>query len=151
SLMSPLLLLTLWIAGLQIRQPPPSRATIQGVVIRVGAAAGAQQHLADAKLELKPGNVTVTSGTDGAFTFRNLVPGRYTITVTRAGYIPQVDPSHGITAAGLNITVVAGQNLKDISLPMIPSPVITGTVFGPHGGPLAAGLVQAYMRQYTPI
>src|SRR4030095_13819928 len=30
------------------------------------------------------------------------------------------------------------------------APVITGRVFDPHGEPLAAALVRAYLRQYTP-
>jgi len=37
--------------------------------------------------------------------------------------------------------MVAGQTLKDVTLPMIPAPVITGKVFDPHRAPLAAALV----------
>jgi hypothetical protein len=47
--------------------------------------------------------------------------------------------------------MVAGQTLKDVTLPMIPAPVIAGKVFDPHRAPLAAALVRAYLRQYTPI
>jgi len=46
--------------------------------------------------------------------------------------------------------VMAGQTLKDVVLPMVPAPVIAGRVFDPHGEPLAAALVRAYMRRYTP-
>lgn len=154
--MFPILWLALWLAGLQVRPAPrpdagPSRASIQGVVVRAGAAAAAApQELAAAWVELKPGNLSVSTGANGAFTFRNLAPGRYTISVTRDGFIPQEDRRRGLTVSGLSVTLAAGQTLKDIVLPMLPAPVIIGKVFDPHGEPLAAALVRAYLRQYTP-
>src|SRR6267142_1428731 len=152
--MFPILWLALSLAGLQVRPAPrpdaaPSRASIQGVVVRAGAIAAPQQ-LADARVELKPGNLSVFTGADGAFTFRNLAPGRYTISVTHDGFVPQEDRRRGLTVSGLSVTLAADQTLKDIVLPMIPAPVITGNVFDPHGEPLAAALVRAYLRQYTP-
>ena len=154
--MFPILWLALWLAGLQAGQAPRSnpaspRASIQGVVVRAGAiAAAAPQQLADARVELKPGNRSVFTDGGGAFTFRNLAPGRYTISVTRDGFIPQEDRQRGFSVSGLSVTLGAGQTLKDIVLPMIPAPVLTGKVFDPYGAPLAAALVRAYLRQYTP-
>ena len=154
--MFPIFWLALWLAGLQVRPAPrpdaaagPSRASIEGVVIQSGAAAG-QQQLPDARVELKPGNLSVFTRADGTFTFRNLAPGRYTISVTHDGFIPQEDRRRGLTVSGLSITVAAGQTLKDILLPMIPAPVVSGSVFDPYGAPAAAALVRAYLRQYTP-
>ncbi len=146
--------LALWLAGLQVRPAPrpdagPSRASIEGVVVQAGAAVG-QQQLPDARVELKPGNLSVSTGADGAFTFRNVAPGRYTISVTHDGFIPQEDRRRGLTVSGLSVTVAAGQTLKDIVLPMIPAPAITGRVFDPYGAPVAAALVRAYLRRYTP-
>ena len=142
------------LAGLQF-QPAPrpdagaSRASIEGVVVRAGAAAG-QQQVADARVELKPGNLSVFTRADGAFTFRNLAPGRYTISATHDGFIPQEDRRRGLSVSGLSVTVAAGQTLKDIVLPMIPAPVIAGGVFDPYGAPVPAALVRAYLRRYTP-
>jgi hypothetical protein len=142
----------LWIifllAGLQ--QPAASSGSIQGKVARAGAAgAGAPEQIENAQVELKPGNRSVSTDAGGAFSFQNLPPGRYTISVRHAGFIPLEDPRRGLTPSGLNITVAADQTLKDIVLPMIPAPVITGTVFDPDGQPLAAALVRAYVRQYS--
>src|SRR5215471_3774385 len=148
--MLPIFSVALWLAGLQVRAAP-ARASIQGVVVRAGAAAAAaSQQLADARVELKPGNLSVFTDADGAFTFRNVAPGRYTISVTHDGFIPQEDRRRGLTISGLSVTLAADQTLKDIVLPMIPAPVITGKVIDPHGQPLAAALVRAYLRQYTP-
>jgi hypothetical protein len=152
--MSAILWLVIWLTGLQVRPAPnagPPRASIEGTVVRSGAVAlAAPQELPDARVELKPGNRVVFTSARGAFTFRNLTPGRYTIYVTRDGFIPQEDRRRGITPSGLSITLGEGETVKDIVLPMIPAPVITGKVWGPDGAPLAAALVRAYLRQYTP-
>src|SRR6185436_1316918 len=106
--------------------------------------------LGNASIELKPGNVTPFTTANGIFSFRNLEPGQYTIFVRRDGYVLQEDSSRGLTSSGITITLTAGQVLKDLTIPMIPSPVITGKVFDPHGDPLAAALIRAYRRRYTP-
>jgi len=154
--MSPILWLALWLAVLQVRPAPrpdsgPARGSIQGMVVRAGAvAAAAPQQLPDARVDLRPGNLTVFTDAKGTFTFRNLTPGRYTISVTRDGFIPQEDRRRGITISGLGVTLASGETLRDIVLSMIPAPVITGRVFDPYGEPLAAALVRAHRRQYTP-
>src|SRR5262245_30553088 len=152
--MVPIVWLILLLQGLQgVRpNPPAARGSIEGRVVRAGVAgAGAPQGLADARVELKPGNVSLSAGPGGAFTFRNLAPGRYTISFTRDGFVPQEDRKRGITTSGLIVTLAAGQILKDIALPMIPTPVIAGRVVDPQGEPLATALVSAYRRQFSPF
>jgi hypothetical protein len=148
--MFPILTLLLWIAGLQIRQDVP-RASIEGVVVRAGAAAaGAPEALMSAQVEIRPGNLSVSTGMGGTFSFKNLPPGKYTISVTHAGFVPLEDARRGLTASGLTLTLSAGLAIKDIVIPMIPAPVIRGTVFDPNGEPLAAALIRAYVREYSP-
>jgi hypothetical protein len=142
----------LWIlfllAGLQ--QPGVSRGSVQGKVIRAGAAgAGAPEQVENAQVELKPGNRSMFTDAGGAFSFQNLPPGQYTISFKHAGFVPLEDPRHGLTSSGLNVTLSPNQTLKDVVLPMVPAPVITGTVFDPNGQRLAAALVRAYVRQYS--
>jgi carboxypeptidase family protein len=148
--MSPVLALFLWIAGFQIRQDVP-RASVEGVVVRAGAAAaGAPEALMNAQVEIRPGNLSASTDTGGAFSFKNLPPGKYTISVTHAGFVPLEDAKRGLTESGLTLTLTGGLALKDIVIPMIPAPVITGTVFDPNGEPLAAALIRAYVREYSP-
>src|SRR5262249_43890374 len=144
-----LMLVILWLAfclaGLQVRgtvRPDADpKGSIQGVVVRAGAAAlGARAELADALVELKPGNAKVMTRADGTFAFRNLTPGQYTLSFTREGFIPQEDHSRGLTLSGLTVTIVEGSALTDIVLPMIPAPAIAGRVVDPHGEPVPAGL-----------
>src|SRR5688572_405542 len=149
--MLPFICLALWLAGSQARPPARPTGSIEGVVVRAGAVASGQPALAEARVELRPGNLAVFTNERGGFIFRNLAPGRYTITVARDGYMPQEDRLRGITLSGLGVTLSDGQALKDISLPMIAAPVLSGRVFDPFGEPLAGALVQAYARQYTPL
>src|SRR5262245_50455399 len=123
--MFPVLTLFLLLAGLQLRQDVP-RVSIEGVVVRAGAAAaGAPEGLSNAQVEIRPGNLSVSTDAGGAFSFKYLPPGRYTVSVTHAGFILQEDARRGFTASGLTLTLVAGQTVKDIVMPMIPAPLIT--------------------------
>src|SRR5262249_51958017 len=146
--------LILLIAGFQVRPPigatNPQRSSIAGMVIRPGTPPPKPAGLSNVLVTLQPGNQTITTTGSGGFQFRNLPPGRYTISVSRDGFVPQEDPRNSITISGKALTLIGGENLRDIIIPMVPSPVIPGQVFDLHGEPLAAALVQAYMRHYTP-
>jgi hypothetical protein len=146
--------LILLIAGLQVRPPigatNPQRSSIAGAVIRPGTPPPKPAGLSNVLVTLQPGNQTITTNASGVFQFRNLPPGRYTISVSRDGFVIQEDPRNAITISGKALTLIGGENLRDIIIPMIPSPVIPGEVFDIHGERLAASLVQAYMRHYTP-
>src|SRR5262249_36136811 len=116
-----------------------------------GAAPDAPgQQLSDARVELKPGNRPIFTNATGSFSFGNLAPGQYKISVARDGFVLLPDRQHGITEEGVTIKLEAGENVKGIALPMIPAPAIEGRVFDPHGKPLATALIRAYQRQYTP-
>src|SRR6516164_5734014 len=110
----------LWILFLFAgQQPAVPRVSVQGKVIRAGAAgAGAPEQIENAQVELKPGNRSMFTDAGGAFSFQYLPPGQYTISFKHAGFVPLEDPRHGLTASGLNVTLTAGQTLKDVVLPM---------------------------------
>lgn len=54
------------------------------------------------QLTLNPGGASTVTGTDGSFSFQNLNPGEYTITLTKEGYNTGTD----------NITVSPGQQVQ---------------------------------------
>jgi hypothetical protein len=139
--MSSVIWLVLWLAGLQAA-PGPRRASIEGVVVRADASGAAlKDQLPNARVELTPGNVVVFTNTMGIFQFQRLPPGTYTISVTYNGLVSLEET---------RVTLDAGQTRKDLVLPMIAAPVLAGRVFDPQGKPLAAALVRAYQRRYTP-
>jgi len=139
----------------QVRAPAPganaTRASVEGIVVRADVTPAAPNwKLANVLVELNPGRYSTLSRGDGSFSFRNLTPGRYLISVSREGFVPQEDARRGLTLSGLPVTLIAGQSLKDVVLPMAPAPFIAGQVFNPYGDPVAAGLLLAYRNRYTP-
>lgn len=136
--------------ALQLRPPPPARGSIEGVVIRAFSPPGPGQYLSNVVVELKGENRFARTDGNGVFSFRNLAPGRYSLTVRREGFVLQEDAKSGQSSSAKNITVAAGQAIKDIVFSMVSAPTLSGRVYDPFGEPLAAALVQAHARLYTP-
>src|SRR4030095_8669732 len=108
----------LWLFLLTGAFQAPAPASIRGTDIRPDVPVFLPgRNLSGAVVRLKPGNLSVVTR-GGAFTLPNVPPGRYTISVTREGYVPAEDPRRGLTAAGLAVTLTAGQRLNDIEFPM---------------------------------
>jgi hypothetical protein len=153
--MSAILWVFLVMAMFQVRgQVPPQsssgRASISGVVVRAGAAPGFQ-FMAKAVVELSPAGVFSTTDGKGRFNFRNVAPGYYMLIPRKDGFVPQQDTGRGLSEFGMAIKVGGEQVRSDVELVMIPAPAISGFVYHPNGEPLAAGVVQAYARRYTPF
>jgi len=103
--------------------------------------------LRKAKLWLKPyyGNpssntVSYSDTTDGAgkFVLEGVLPGRYTLSADRTGFLPQ---DYGARSAatgspGSVLTLTAGQIVKDLNFKLIPQGVITGSVTDADGDPM---------------
>ena len=69
--------------------------TINGRITTDGRA------LADISVKLEPGGQTVTTDATGRYALSNLAPGKYTLTITGGGFVPQtreVEISAGRTA-----------------------------------------------------
>src|SRR5436309_10175032 len=122
-------------------QSPPARPaspiSVQGVVVTVGTGAP----LAKVTVELRGDDANapplrVLAGSDGRFAFRNLRPGRYQLTATRAGYVRSP------------MTVTVGQQLREIRVPMTPSATIFGRVTDDKGEAVAGVDVRAMRASY---
>jgi hypothetical protein len=110
----------------------------------------------------KGGAGSATTDITGRFAIAGLSPGPVTVTASKAGYVgsnygQQAGPRQVPTA-----TVYAGRDVDNVSLVLLRSSVVTGTVVDEHGEPLqdagvqllrvrrsAAGLV-AMREQYGP-
>jgi hypothetical protein len=114
-------------------------AAVQGVVVR-----GQNDPLSKATVELRtdtsnPSLVgNIVTDTDGRFVFQNVRPGRYRLTVKRQGY----------TRPPRSISVVAGQRLPDIPLPMTPTGAIYGAVYNSKNEPMGNVEVEALKASY---
>src|SRR5262245_42668923 len=76
---------------------------------------------------------SITTEDDGRFSFGNIAPGRYWLTVARRGY----------ARAPLSITLTAGQPAPNIQLPMAQAGAISGRVYDLQGRPMANVEIQA--------
>ncbi len=72
----------------------------------------------------------------GAFTFRDLEPGTYQITVERAGYVSAPENK------GKTVTVKAAENTSDVRLTLLRTGAISGRVFDTDGEPLGRVSIQ---------
>lgn len=81
----------------------------------------------------------------GAFTFRDLEPGTYQITVERAGYVSAPENK------GKTVTVKAAENTSDVALTLLRTGAISGRVFDTDGEPFARVSIQVVaQRKGTP-
>ncbi len=151
--MIPQLCLLFLFLGIPIQQrtplptsPAAARVSITGTVVR----GGTNEPIGSARITLRPSGVSAATDMGGKFRI-DAVPGRYTLTAEREGFVLQLDATHGVTEMGVALTLNAGQPINGMALAMIPAPTISGHTYFPNGEPLAAAVVQAYRWRYTPF
>jgi protocatechuate 3,4-dioxygenase beta subunit len=84
---------------------------------------------------------------NGQFVFRNIPPGRYTLTASRNAYIHSDYGQRGPNGKGLPLTLVAGQPVTGIQLSIWKAAAISGHVFDSRGVPYP--YVQVNMKRVT--
>jgi hypothetical protein len=114
--------------------------SIQGIVTRSESSDPLSKATVELRREENESAVlsSMTTDDDGRFVFQAVGPGRYRLTVRRAGY----------TRPPLSIAVVAGQAPSPIRLPMKPTATISGNIVDRSGQPLGNVLVQALKPAY---
>jgi carboxypeptidase family protein len=84
--------------------------------------------------------MSYTDTTDGAgkFVLEGVLPGRYTLSAERTGFLSQNYGGRGATkrGPGLVLTLAAGHLVKDLNFKLIPQAVITGRVTDADGDPM---------------
>ena len=85
----------------------------------------------------------------GKFVFDGVLPGRYTLTAERTGYLLQNYGARAATnsAPGLVLTLAAGQIMKELNFKLIPQGVITGRVIDADGDPMP-GVQVSVLQMY---
>ena len=129
-------------------EPPPAAS---------GAIAGRVVH-ADDRRPVARARVALTSpalaeprvaitGADGAYEFRSLPAGAYSIAVTRTGFAPQQFGGRRAAPAAV-IPVVAGQRVAGIEVAIAPAGVIVGQILDEDGQAFAGALIDALVSRF---
>jgi Carboxypeptidase regulatory-like domain len=131
-------------------QPAPTgTARIRGRIISADSGAALRR----AQVRLASQDVrnakTATTDTEGRFEFSELPAGRYTLTVSKAGYLTLQYGQRRPLEPGKPIELSNGQVLDrtDVALPR--GGVVTGRILDEYGEPLADATVMALRYQYV--
>jgi len=134
----------------QQQQPPPkANAVIRGHA----TAADTNQSARRTQIRLNrmgggrnegPGvNLVVSTDTDGNYEFTGLVPGRYMLTASKNGYIPEPWGATEPNAPPKPIDIQEGQTIEHVDFSLIRGSVITGRIFDEVGDPISNVQVSA--------
>jgi beta-lactamase regulating signal transducer with metallopeptidase domain len=146
-------------AGLPVSQGPEAPTTRQAVAPEISgtariegrvvkedgdAVAGAAVELRNVLTGTKP--VAVVADERGNFAFKDLAPGEYRLAATATGHVRSEYGQERLNGPGLAIGLRSGQEMKNVSLPLVATAAISGQIRGPNG--LPAANVQVHALQY---
>jgi protocatechuate 3,4-dioxygenase beta subunit len=139
------ILLRIVIAALLLQTAAqPQTASVEGRVI---SPAGAPVPRADVSLIDPAARITsvssVTADTEGRFVIAGIKPGVYKVRASRDGFTTVEYGQKGANGFGNPFTLAAGQNLKTISITVVPKGAITGRILDRDGVPVVRVGVQA--------
>jgi protocatechuate 3,4-dioxygenase beta subunit len=124
-------------------------SSIEGIVVEQGT----NNTLARVTLDLRaldnpevryPGLTTA----EGKFSFRSVLPGRYSLMAARVGYLHGQYGQRGPNGVPAVLEIRAGQNVRDIRLSMIPNAAISGRVYDDKGEPAVNAQMHAWRISY---
>jgi hypothetical protein len=141
-----LLALAPWAVAQQANQAAPDTWRISGKA--VDALSGAP--LARCSVEIGPtsdrgASRSKETGEDGQFVFDGLAQGKYRLSASKRGYLPQGYEAHD----NFSTAIVVGPGLKSEGLifKVVPQAVITGTVTDEQGEPVRRAQVRLFKDQ----
>lgn len=123
-----------------------------------GVISGVVQTAGEAPRPLRLSVVTLTgdgllaardfrTGADGRFEFRNLPPGRYALSAYRSNYIRTAYGARRPGGTGASIVLAAGEQARDLTIPLSLYSAISGTIYDQDGQPAEGVAVE--VLQYT--
>ena len=96
-----------------------------------------------------PVNYSESTDSGGKFSFEEIAPGRYTLSAEKAGFVTARYGARSNSAAGTQLNLAAGTELKDLIIKMTPQGVIAGKVLDQDGDPVVSAQVQVMRYSYV--
>jgi hypothetical protein len=135
------LLSSLLPATVQPGTQPVNTASIEGIVIKEPGSEPLKKVLLQVIADDQNGgsNYTATTDSDGRFRIEKMAGGRYRIYLEKTGYV-EIN-SHGRKSEGHFVSLRDGEEIKDFSLQMLPTAIISGRVVDEDGDPMPEAVV----------
>lgn len=127
----------------------PARATVSGLVTKDPGSEPVKKAIIEliAESQSDGGNYTALTGPDGSFRIENIAPGHYHMFVERSGF-QEVD-KHRHRTDGRVLTLVAGQEMKDLVIHLQAAAVLVGRVTDEDGDPMPESQVAVFRRIFV--
>jgi hypothetical protein len=127
----------------------PARATVSGLVTKDPGSEPVKKAIIEliAESQNYGGNYTAVTAPDGSFRIENIAPGRYHMFVERSGF-QEVD-KHRHRTDGRVLTLVAGQEMKDLFIHLRAAAVLVGRVTDEDGDPMPESQVAVFRRTFV--
>ncbi len=127
-------------APAQPANPPANTASIAGIVTKEPGSEPVKKVLLQVIAEDQSGsNYTTTTESDGRFRIEKMAAGSYRIYLEKAGYA-EIN-SRGRKTDGHLLAIRDGEAIQDLSLPMLPTAIISGRIVDEDGDPMPEALV----------
>jgi hypothetical protein len=124
--------------------------SVEGIVAEQGTNTVLSKATLDLRsLENPNARYPAISTGEGKFSFRNVLPGRYSLAAARSGYLRAEYGQRGPNSAAATLEISAGQNVRDIRISMIPSAAISGRVIDTKGEPAINAQMHAWRVSYA--
>ena len=127
--------------------PPPPGGRISGRVIADNGRPVKRARAFITAAELSGGRGALTDE-NGIFDFTELPAGRYTLTVSKSGFVSLSYGQRRPLQAGTPLQLADGQQLKGIEFRLPRGGVVAGHVFDEDGEPMAGAIVRVMRYQY---
>jgi protocatechuate 3,4-dioxygenase beta subunit len=93
------------------------------------------------QMRMESKSYSAVSDAEGKFSIDDIEPGTYQLTAERAGFLRQSYGSRRYGFSGTALTLMTGQELKDLEFKLMPQGVITGKVLDEEGEPVRGAFI----------
>jgi hypothetical protein len=153
----PILLVGLLVSSAASGQSTPAPASskaekcsVAGMVVRKGSNEPIHfAHITLANVGDEQKSFHDTTASDGRFSFKDVPPGDYRVTVTRNGFVTESYGARHPMDPGLPLTLTSGKQADDLIFRMTPAAIITGHVRDENGEALPWAQVTALLSYFV--
>jgi protocatechuate 3,4-dioxygenase beta subunit len=130
--------------------PRKDECSVAGMVVKLaGSEPLRKARVRLQSLEDRTHAISTVTDAGGRFQLKGVDPGRYSLTVSRVGFVTQTYGQRKADDPGAALTLHAGQEMKDLLFRLIPSAVIAGRILDEDGEPMPSATVSALREMYA--